>query len=225
MLGGEILELREGHPTKGVYWFPSYNSSQGVKAMEFLKRQVDAGIKPQKEHGWGLEFANRTFPVMIEGSWMLSAFPRESWPTLEQKVGFIPMFPVPNGTTQTSTMMGGWELAIPSTSQHSDLAWELITIMAEPQILGPFLRDMGFLPTQHTLGEGPSSQPLKESIPYFEEMISMIPYGQGRQNPAEYPQIAEHIHEAIQQVYNGSASPREALDMAAAKSAASLGWR
>src|SRR5215216_1009836 len=225
MLGGEILELREGHPTKGVYWFPSYNSSQGVKAMEFLKRQVDAGIKPQKEHGWGLEFANRTFPVMIEGSWMLSAFPRESWPTLEQEVGFIPMFPVPNGTTQTSTMMGGWELAIPSTSQHSDLAWELITIMAEPQILGPFLRDMGFLPTQHTLGEGPSSQPLKESIPYFEEMISMIPYGQGRQNPAEYPQIAEHIHEAIQQVYNGSASPEDALDMAAAKSAASLGWR
>ena len=225
MLGGEILELREGHPTKGVYWFPSYNSSEGVKAMEFLKRQVDAGIKPQKEHGWGLEFANRTFPVMIEGSWMLSAFPRESWPTLEQEVGFIPMFPVPNGTTQTSTMMGGWELAIPSTSQHSDLAWELITIMAEPQILGPFLRDMGFLPTQHTLGEGPSSQPLKESIPYFEEMISMIPYGQGRQNPAEYPQIAEHIHEAIRQVYNGSASPREALEMAAAKSAASLGWR
>ena len=225
MLGGEILELRGGHPTKGAYWFPSYNSSQGVQAMDFLKRQVDAGIKPQKEHGWGLEFANRTFPVMIEGSWMLSGFPRESWPTLEQEVGFIPMFPVPNGTTQTSTMMGGWELAIPSTSQHSDLAWELITIMAEPQILGPFLRDMGFLPTQHTLGEGPSSQPLKESIPFFEEMVSMIPYGRGRQNPAEYPQIAEHIHEAIQQVYNGSASPREALDIAAAKSAASLGWR
>src|ERR687896_83375 len=224
MLGGEILQLREGHPTKGAYWFPSYNSSQGVQAMDFLKRQVDAGIKPQKEHGWGLEFANRTFPVMIEGSWMLSGFPRESWPTLEQEVGFIPMFPVPNGTTQTSTMMGGWELAIPSTSQHSDLAWELITIMAEPQILGPFLRDMGFLPTQHTLGEGPSSQPLKESIPFFEEMVSMIPYGRGRQNPAEYPEIAEHIHQAIQQVYNGSASPREALDMAAVKSAASLGW-
>src|SRR5215217_3795660 len=225
MLGGDILELREGHPTKDVYWFPSYNSSEGVRAMEFLKQQVDAGIKSQKEHSWGLEFANRTFPVMIEGSWMLAAFPRESWPTLEQEVGFIPMFPVPNQTTQTSTMMGGWELAIPSTSQHSDLAWELITIMAEPQILGPFLRDMGFLPTQHTLGEGPSSQPLKESIPYFEEMISMIPYGQGRQNPAEYPQIAEHIHEAIQQVYNGSASPEDALDMAAAKSAASLRWR
>jgi multiple sugar transport system substrate-binding protein len=225
MLGGEIMELREGHPTKGPYWFPSYNSSEGVRAMEFLKQQVDAGIEPQKEHHWGDEFANKTFPVMLEGSWMLSAFPREFSPTLEQEVGFIPMFPVPNQTIQTSTMMGGWELAIPSTSQNSDLAWELITIMAEPEILRPFLQQYGFLPTQHTLGEGPSSQPLKESIPYFEEMVSMIPHGRSRPNIAEYPQIAEHIHEAIQQVYNGSALPEDALNMAAAKSAASLGWK
>src|SRR5919108_5448512 len=225
MLGGEILEQRQGHPTKGAYWFPSYNSSQGVRAMEFLKQQVDTGIKPQKEHSWGLEFANRTFPVMIEGSWMLAAFPKESWPTLEQKVGFIPMFPVPNQTTQTSTMMGGWELAIPSTSQNSDLAWELITIIAQPEILGPFLREMGLLPTQRTLGEGQFSEQSRESIPFFEEMVSMIPDGRSRPNIPEYPEIAEHIHQAIQQVYNGSASPKDALDMAAAKSADSLGWK
>ena len=225
MLGGEILELRGGHPTKGAYWFPSYNSSEGVEAMEFLKQQVDAGIKPQKEHSWGLEFANRTFPVMIEGSWMLSAFPIESYPTLEQEVGFIPMFPVPNQTISTSTMMGGWELAIPTTSQHSDLAWELITIIAQPEILSPFLQEMGFLPTQRTLGEGQFSEQSRASIPYFEEMVSMILNGRGRPNIAEYPEIAEHIHQAIQQVYNGSAaSSKDALDIAAAKSAQALGW-
>ena len=161
---------------------------------------------------------------MMENSGILSAFPRESSPTLEQQVGFIPMFPVPNQTIQTSTMMGGWELAIPSTSQNSDLAWELITIMAQPEILGPFLREMGFLPTQRTLGEGQFSEQSRESIPYFEEMVSMIPDGRSRPNIPEYPEIAEHIHQAIQQVYNGSASPKDALDMAAAKSADSLGW-
>jgi multiple sugar transport system substrate-binding protein len=225
MLGGEILELREGHPAKGGYWFPSFNSSEGVQAMEFLKQQVDAGIEPiylwEKENA----FANRNFSVMLEGSWLPGFFPRESYPTLEQQVGFVPMFPVPNQTIQTSTMMGGWELAIPSTSQNSDLAWELITIMAEPGILGPFLQEYGYLPTQRTLGEGPSSQPLKESVPYFEEMVSMIPYGRNRPNIPEYHEIAEHIHQAIQQVYNGSASPEDALNMAAAKSADSLGWQ
>src|ERR671918_654925 len=224
MLGGEILQLREGHPTKGVYWFPSYNSSEGVRALEFLKRQVDAGIEPQERLAIEPTFVNRNFSVMLGGSWMPGFFPRESWPTLEQQVGFIPMFPVPNQTIQTSTMMGGWELAIPSTSQNSDLAWELITIIAEPEILGPFLQEYVYLPTQRTLGEGPSSEPLKESIPFFEEMVSMIPYGRSRPNIPEYPEIAEHIHQAIQQVYNGSASPEDALNMAAAKSADSLGW-
>jgi multiple sugar transport system substrate-binding protein len=224
MLGGEIVELREGHPTKGVYWFPSYNSSEGVRAMEFLKRQIDADIQPQDRPYLDIAFINRNFSVMLGGSWMPGEFPRESWPTLEQEVGFIPMFPVPNQTIQTSTMMGGYELAIPSTSQNSDLAWELITITAEPEILGPFLQEYGYLPTQKTLGEGPASEPLKQSVPYFEEMVSMIPYGRSRPSLPEYPDIAEHIHQAIQQVYNGSASPEDALDMAAAKSAHSLGW-
>jgi multiple sugar transport system substrate-binding protein len=225
MLGGEILELREGHPTKSVSWFPSYNSSEGVTALEFLKRQVDTGIEPQERPYLDIAFTNRNFSVMLAGSWMPGEFPKESWPTLEQEVGFIPMFPVPNQTIPTSTMMGGWELAIPSTSQNSDLAWELMTIMAEPRILGPFLQEYGYLPTQKALGGGEFSQPLNESVPFFEEMVSMIPYGRSRPNIPEYPGIAEHIHQAIQQVYNGSASPEDALDMAAAKSADSLGWQ
>jgi multiple sugar transport system substrate-binding protein len=224
MLGGEILELREGHPTKGVYWFPSYNSSEGVRAMEFLKQQVDAGIQPQ-DSPLEQPFVNRNFSVMLAGSWMPGQFPKESWPTLEQEIGFIPMFPVPNQTIQTSTMMGGWELAVPSTSQNSNLSWELITIVAEPEILSPFLEEYGYLPTQQVLGDGPLSEPLKESVPYFEEMVSMIPYGRSRPNTAEYPEIAEHLHQAIQQVYNGSASPQDALNIAAAKSADLLGWK
>ena len=83
---------------------------------------------------------------------------------------------------------------------------------------------MGLLPTQRTLREGQFSELSRASILYFEEIVSMIPNGRGRPNIAEYPEIAEHIHEAIQQVYNGSASPREALNMAAAKSADYLGW-
>ncbi|HEY6757193.1 MAG TPA: extracellular solute-binding protein [Nitrososphaera sp.] len=224
MLGGDILELHEGHPTKGVYWFPSYNSSEGVRAMEFLKRQVDAGIEPQ-ERQLEKAFKNKNFSVMLADSAMPGEFPKESWPTLEQELGFIPMFPVPNQTIQTSTMMGGWELAIPSTSQNSDLAWELITIMAQPEILTPFLQEYGYLPTQKVIGDGPFSEPLKQSVPFFEEMVSMIPYGRSRPNIPEYPEIAEHVTQAIRQVFNGTASPEDALDMAAAKSADSLGWK
>jgi multiple sugar transport system substrate-binding protein len=223
MLGGEILELREGHPTKGVYWFPSYNSSEGVRALEFLKRQVDAGVEPQ-ERQLEKAFTNRNFSVMLAGSWVPGEFPKESWPTLEQELGFIPVFPVPNQTIQTSTMMGGWELSIPSTSENSDLSWELITIMAEPDIITPFLQEYGYLPTQKMIGAAELSEQQNESVPYFEEMVSMIPYGRSRPSIPEYPEIAEHVTQAIQQVYNGSALPKDALNIAANRSADSLGW-
>jgi multiple sugar transport system substrate-binding protein len=94
MLGEEIILQKAGHPTKGVYWFPAFNSSEGVRAMEFIKSQVDAGIKPQKEHYWGKEFIDRNFSVMIEGSWMPTR--GEKVTDFEDRVGFIPMFPVPN---------------------------------------------------------------------------------------------------------------------------------
>ena len=72
MLGGDILKQKNGHPTKGTYWFPEYNSTAGVKALEFLKRQVNSGIKPQVNHFWGQEFADKKFAVMLEGSCCLA---------------------------------------------------------------------------------------------------------------------------------------------------------
>ena len=109
MLGGNILQEREGHPTKGTYWFPAFNNSEGVRAMKFIKDQVDAGIKPQKNHFWGEEFLDRKFAVMIEAlQHHIPITTADSRTAFEERVGFIPMFPVPHVDNQTSTLMGGW---------------------------------------------------------------------------------------------------------------------
>jgi multiple sugar transport system substrate-binding protein len=208
MLGGEIVESRSGHPTKGV------------QALEFIKKQIDIGLKPQTT--LDIQFVDRKFAVMLSGSWMPSIF--RDWQSVKQMVGFLPAFPVPNDSIQTSTMMGGWELSIPSTSTHRDLAWELITIMLEPKILVPWLEKYGYLPTQVAIGQGNYSTQLEQSIPYYREMISMIELGRGRPSIPEYPQIANHINQAMDDVFSGSKEPEQALDDAAAKSAESLGW-
>jgi len=225
MLGGDILEQRSGHPKNGVYWFPAYNSSKGIKALEFLKRQVNSGIKPQKNHFWGQEFADRKYAVMLEGSWMPVEFPKNQLVNIKQRVGFIPMFPVPTLANKTSTLMGGWELSIPKTSTHKDLAWELITTMLKPDILAPWLSQNGFLPTQILIGQGHTLNLTESSsFPYYNEMISLIPFGGSRPSIPEYPIIAEHIRQAIDDVYYGIKEPKRALDDAATRSAKVLGW-
>jgi multiple sugar transport system substrate-binding protein len=77
----------------------------------------------------------------------------------EQKVGFIPGFPVPNQGNESATIMGGWLLSIPSSSKNKDLAWELITLMEQPKILAPFHEKYGLLPTQISIGEEPPYSP------------------------------------------------------------------
>jgi multiple sugar transport system substrate-binding protein len=142
----------------------------------------------------------------------------------EQKVGMIPMFPVPDPSYGSATLLGGWELGIPQTSKHKDLAWELITTMLEPKIITPMLQKYGLLPTRVSIGEGPSSIAINSSIPYYPELVSMIKIGQTRPNIPEFPQISSNIRQAIDQIYNGTKQPKQALDEAAAKSAKILGW-
>jgi len=225
MLGGNIVDIKTGHPTKGHYWFPTYNGTEGIRAMEFIKAQIDAGIKPQKDHFWGKEFLNRKFAVMLEAlQHHVHLNTTEQKRDFEQKVGFIPMFPVPNLSYNTSSLMGGWELSIPKTSNHKDLAWELITIILEPRIIAPYVVSHANLPTQISIGEGPYVLEANKTIPYYSQLIDMIEIGHGRPNIPEYPQIAEHIKQALDEVYYGLKDPKQALNDAAAKSAKVLGW-
>ena len=226
MLNGTILNQKDGHPTKGTYWYPTFNNEKGVEALNFIKKQIEVGIKPQVNHFWGQEFADKKFAVMLEGSWLLGQFPRDEWNNLEEKIGIIPAFPIPNSNNnmdKNSTMMGGWMLSIPNTSQNKELAWELITIMLDPKVLTPMLINQGYLPTQKSIGEGEYAIQLKNTIPYYDELISMIEFGNGRPNIPEYPQIAEQIRQAIEQVYHGQ-EPQIALDSAFDKSLKILGW-
>jgi multiple sugar transport system substrate-binding protein len=225
MQGGDIIKMRDGHPTKGSYWFPAFNSSAGVKAMQFIKDQIKAGIKPIANGNFDtISFINRTYAVFPGGSWLPGEFPADLRSNLTQKVGFIPMYPVPKEGIQTTTVMGGWELSIPQTSKNKDLSWELITLMLEPHILVPMLIETGYLPTQKGIGQGPSLSILNHTIPYYDKMLSMIPLGGSRPNIPEFAQTDDYITQAGKQVCTGLKEPKQALDDAAAKSAKLLGW-
>jgi multiple sugar transport system substrate-binding protein len=165
---------------------------------------VDAGIKPQERHFWGNEFADRKFAVMLEGSWLPGFVPNEQI----ENLGMIPMFLVSNQTSQNATMMGGWMLSIPESSVNKDLEWELLTIMLEADVLAPVLHEYGYLPTQKSIGEGPYSRLLNSSIPYYEELVSLIPDAHVRPSIPEYPEIADHIKQAIDEVYYDVKEPK-----------------
>jgi multiple sugar transport system substrate-binding protein len=225
MLGGDILQEREGHPTKGTYWFPAFNGSEGVRALQFIKDQIQAGIKPQTEHHWGKEFLDRKFAIMLEAlQHHIPFLPVDQQQNFENEIGMIPMFPVPNPNSSSASLLGGWELGIPADSKNKDLAWEMITIMSESEIISPLLQKYGYLPTRISIGENPNPTSTNMRLPYYDQVVSMIEIGRTRPNIPEYSQIASYIKEALDAVYYDTKDPIEALDDAATKSAKALGW-
>jgi multiple sugar transport system substrate-binding protein len=117
------------------------------------------------------------------------------------------------------------EFSIPKTSSHRDIAWELFTIMLEPQIPAPWIAEQSYLPTQVDLGEdkSPYTELLRTAIPYYDQMVSMIHVGRSRPSIPEYPAIYDNIRQALDEVYYGLKDPNQALQDAAAKSAKVLG--
>ena len=224
MLGGDIIKIKYGHPGKGSYWFPAFNSSAGVRAMQFIKDQINVGLKPISSGNLDtISFVNRTYAVFLGGSWLPEEFPSNQLSNFTQMVDFIPMYPVPKEGIQTTTVMGGWELSIPQSSKNKDLAWELITLMLEPDILASMLKETGYLPTQKSIGQG-LPHTLNQTVPYYDKMVSMVQLGRGRPNIPEFAQIDDFVTEAGKQVCHGIKEPKQALDDAAARSAKLLGW-
>ncbi len=228
MLGGDIVQLKDRHPTKGTYWFPAYNGTEGIQALGFIKDQIDAGVKPDSLPASDrFEFAQKKIAMILGGSWMPGFFAGQKRADIENMIGFVPIFPVPSLDTQSSTLMGGWELAIPNTSNHKMLTWELIEAILEPDTLGPWIQQYGYLPTQIPLGQGLILNQSASELPYYDTLISMIPFGNIRPSIPEYPIIAGHLNEAIHRIYSSNASNTSIgtiLNEAAIKSASALGW-
>jgi multiple sugar transport system substrate-binding protein len=96
--------------------------------------------------------------------------------------------------------------------------------MASPDTLTNMLNQTGYLPTQTPIGEGQYAARVNSSIPYYNEMISMIPLAKSRPVIPEFPEIDLFISQSLSDVCSGVKEPQQALDDAAAKSADLLGW-
>ena len=118
MLGGEIVKQKTGNPTKGKYWFPAFNGIEGVQALGFIKAQIDAGIKPQRQHFWGQEFLDRKFAVMLEAVQNhVHLNTTEQKQAFERNVGYFQCFPYQTQVI-SATLLGGFEFSIPQTSRN-----------------------------------------------------------------------------------------------------------
>lgn len=209
-------------------WIPALGSDAWVGALQFTRDQVDAGIEPFTEHQFGQAFAAKRFATWLGGTWAYGVL-QEADDVDLSNVGLVGAFPTPSEDVDTATMAGGWSLAIPSTSEHPEMAWSFLHTMLDEEILGEMQVRFGELPTQETIAESFDSRFAEYwnegDVDRWAELQDLAPHAYGRPSFPTWPQIASSITNMAQSVMFEDADPAEAAATAQQTALTDvLGW-
>jgi N,N'-diacetylchitobiose transport system substrate-binding protein len=129
--GGDIATLEDGQ------WVGQLDSPESIAGLEYFKRVFDeANGAPADGDDANdyLAFCNGEVGMMPAPGWKPGQIlnPDDGCPDMEANIGVFAM-PGLEADTTAPVFLGGSNLAIPTNSEHQDLALDLLKIMASPE--------------------------------------------------------------------------------------------
>lgn len=135
--GSELFD-KEGEPV--------FNESEMVDALKYLDKLVQDGSAPKTDLGLeiGQSFGgDGVVPMFISGPWMINSI-KESAPDIDGKWGVAEL---PKGPVSNTSVTGGANLAVFSSSKKKDDAMKLIEYLSKPENQTKFFENTNSLPT------------------------------------------------------------------------------
>ena len=209
--GGEILD-----GTK-----PAFNSDAGVKALETLRQMaVDdrSMYLDQTDEKYGPLFNDGHIAMIISGPWsMLDA--------KAAKVDFdVALMPGTNGDHQTVSGPDIWTLFDHQDANRAGAAREFIKWLTSAQTDAKWNLAVGNLPLRTTEKDTPEYKKYIEEYPGGQKFFDNLQNAKkARPTVAGYEILSRNVGDGIAKVLQGAATPNEALDEAAKKSADAVG--
>ncbi len=134
------------------------------------------------------------------------------------KLGMAPM----PGHRRRATGIGGANLAILSTAEDKQAAWEFVKWMTSPETNLRWSMETGYLPLRRSVIQSDTYQAYLEKEPRARTILQQMPDAVVRPNIPAYAPASREVGLAIEDVLFNNADPQTALDAAAAKANALL---
>lgn len=195
--GGDILHLDRPEAIEALQLWVDW-VQKGYVSREILNMDQWSGVRVQ--------FITEKAAMMINGPWCVAPM-RDEVPDLNWRVAPLP------GRKKQASAMGGVNIAI-IKGQNVDAAWEFITWLYQPEIIGEFWYRFGSLPIMPKIAE---TAPYWKGDPVYEAYLEQMKYAAPRGPHPEWPQISTAIYTAMQEALTGVKTPEQALKDAARK--------
>ncbi|MDM5199374.1 sugar ABC transporter substrate-binding protein [Fictibacillus enclensis] len=187
-----------------------FNTQGSVDAISLWKELIDShsmskGVLTQTQQDVALQFINGKTAMMVNGTWQIPVLEKEK--KLNWNVVELP------GYKENSTILGGENYAITSTSKHKEAAWNVLMFLQEKENAKKILIQKGNLPPRKDYIQDEYWQ----KDPRLKTFANSMEFAKARAYGAYYPSISEEIQKMMQEVLTGSMPADQAVKQAAKK--------
>ncbi|WHY70111.1 ABC transporter substrate-binding protein [Fictibacillus enclensis] len=187
-----------------------FNTQGSVDAISLWKELIDShsmskGVLTQTQQDVALQFINGKTAMMVNGTWQIPVLEKEK--KLNWNVVELP------GYKENSTILGGENYAITSTSKHKEAAWNVLMFLQEKENAKKILIQKGNLPPRKDYIQDDYWQ----KDPRLKTFANSMEFAKARAYGAYYPSISEEIQKMMQEVLTGSMPADQAVKQAAKK--------
>jgi multiple sugar transport system substrate-binding protein len=206
---------------------PAFNDQAGVDTLTWMVKTVDSKVSNPASISYLEEDVRNVFSqgkAVFASNWnymydLANNSDKESKVVGQVKVALMPVFAKgAQAGVQSSTINGSMGFSVVATSPNIDQAWEYVKYLTSEDVQNRYSAHM--LPIWESSFQGAAADKLKSSettkvmVPAFS---AQFPTAHVRPKVAYYPEGSKALQLAMQQALTKQATPKQALDQAAAK--------
>jgi multiple sugar transport system substrate-binding protein len=196
----------------------SFNSPEGVEALEFYKGFIDDGTGIL----WGASQGDRQNGIKDERIGMFTDGPyymgimKSGAPEMSGKWG-VALTPY---SKEPGSYLGGTGLSIPVNVEHPEEAWMFISFMLRPENATKIFTIAGAAPGLTAALKSPA---VDKPDPYFSDQNTLTVFLKAMSTATHFPYVAQWdeiqstMDDGLEEAFLGKQAPQEALDQAASK--------
>lgn len=198
----------------------AFNSQAGVDALEFLRAMAvdDKSVYlDQTDERYAPLFEDNRIGMIISGPWTLFELKQK-----KTEYG-VTHLPGTNGDHQTVSGPDLWTLFDNGDANRAYWSFELTKWLTSAEVDARWNLAQGNLPLRTAETSLPEYKTYIKEYPGVEKLVDNLKNAkQARPTVSGYVEMSRHVGDAIAKALQGAATPKEALDEAAAKSAQAL---
>ncbi|SKA93077.1 carbohydrate ABC transporter substrate-binding protein, CUT1 family [Caloramator quimbayensis] len=188
-----------------------FNSPESVKALEKIVEWKDKGIIGDcllgGEGTWE-GFNNAHYMMLDDGPWWYPANKEQK--EVKDNVIFAP---IPKGAGGSVSIVGGEDTIIFKDSKNKEQAWAFAKFLASDEAQTIFAQELGMMP----VCKATANKDVVTNNPILKVYVEQLSSTWARTPSAKWGEISNVIGEAFEKALRKKATPKDALDAAAAK--------